>query len=96
MAAALTMSGAQQDPFYSLQKAALSAAFSLEDSALFALDCKISEADKAGHNDYTQVRNQERLNMLWVSLNGRGRWGAANPEFVSPLLAWKRSQAPLS
>uniref|UniRef100_A0A087YJC8 KLF transcription factor 5 n=1 Tax=Poecilia formosa TaxID=48698 RepID=A0A087YJC8_POEFO len=56
MAAALTMSGAQEDPFYPLQKAALPAAFSLEDSALFGLDCKISEADKAGQNDYTQVK----------------------------------------
>ncbi|KAK5607274.1 hypothetical protein CRENBAI_003464 [Crenichthys baileyi] len=56
MAAAMTMSGAQEDPFYTLQKAALPAAFSLEDSALFGLDCKISETDKAGQNDYTQVK----------------------------------------
>ncbi|XP_015240696.1 PREDICTED: Krueppel-like factor 5 [Cyprinodon variegatus] len=52
MAAALTMSGAQEDPFYPLQKAA----FSLDDSALFGLDCKISDSDKAGQNDYTQVK----------------------------------------
>uniref|UniRef100_A0A146X020 KLF transcription factor 5 n=1 Tax=Fundulus heteroclitus TaxID=8078 RepID=A0A146X020_FUNHE len=56
MAAALTMSGAQEDPFYPLQKAALAAAFSLEDSALFGLDCKLSEADKAGQSDNAQVK----------------------------------------
>lgn len=61
MAAALTMSGAQEDPFYPLQKSSLLATFSMEDSALFGLDCKISEADKAGQNDYTQVRNQSNF-----------------------------------
>uniref|UniRef100_A0A3Q3K2I7 C2H2-type domain-containing protein n=2 Tax=Monopterus albus TaxID=43700 RepID=A0A3Q3K2I7_MONAL len=55
MAAALTMSGGgQEDPFYTLQKATLPAGFSLEDSALFGLDCKIAGTDKAGLNDYTQ------------------------------------------
>lgn len=56
MAAALAMSSAQEDPFYPLQKAPLPATFSMEDSALFGLDCKISEADKARQNDYTQVK----------------------------------------
>lgn len=57
MAATLAMSGGgQEDPFYPLQKATLSADFPLEDSALFGLDCKIPETDKAGHNDYAQVR----------------------------------------
>ncbi|GLD75537.1 Krueppel-like factor 5, partial [Lates japonicus] len=58
MAAALTMSGGggQEDPFYPLQKATLPAGFPLEDSALFGLDCKISETDKAGQNDYTQAK----------------------------------------
>lgn len=62
MAATLTMSGGgQEDPFYPLQKATLSAGFPLEDSALFGLDCKISQADKAGQNDYTQVNGSEKL-----------------------------------
>ncbi|XP_056251879.1 Krueppel-like factor 5 [Seriola aureovittata] len=57
MAATLTMSGGgQEDPFYPLQKATLSAGFSLEDSALFGLDCKITDTDKAGQNDYTQAK----------------------------------------
>lgn len=57
MAATLTMSGGgQEDPFYPLQKATLPAGFPLEDSALFGLDCKIPDTDKAGLNDYTQVR----------------------------------------
>lgn len=61
MAATLTMSGGvQEDPFYPLQKATLSAGFALEDSGLFGLDCKISETDKSVHNDYTQV-NQSFL-----------------------------------
>lgn len=58
MAATLTMSsggGGQEDPFYPLQKATLSGGFSLEDSALFGLDCKITDTDKAGQNDYAQV-----------------------------------------
>lgn len=96
MAAALTMSGAQQDPFYPLQKAALSAAFSLEDSALFGLDCKISEADKAGHNDYTQVRGSRATSHVMGFFEWAWQMGAANPDFVSPLLAWKWSRAPLS
>lgn len=59
MAATLTMSGGggQEDPFYPLQKATLPAGFSLEDSTLFGLDCKI--ADKDGQNDYTQVNRSE-------------------------------------
>ncbi|KAM6922771.1 Krueppel-like factor 5 [Lycodopsis pacificus] len=57
MAATLAMSGCgQEDTFYPLQKATLPAAFHLEDSALFGLDCKITETDKTGHNDYTQVK----------------------------------------
>ncbi|KAM9847398.1 Krueppel-like factor 5 [Aulostomus maculatus] len=57
MAAALTMSGGgQEDPFYPLQKAPLPAGFPLEDSALFGLDCKSTETDKTGQNDYTQVK----------------------------------------
>lgn len=58
MAATLAMSGGggQEDPFYPLQKATLSAGFPLEDSALFGMDCKI--IDKAAQSDYTQVRNQ--------------------------------------
>lgn len=55
MAATLTMSGGgQEDLFYALQKATLPAGFPLEDSALFGLDCKIT--DKAGQNDYAQVK----------------------------------------
>ncbi|XP_068597712.1 Krueppel-like factor 5 [Brachionichthys hirsutus] len=55
MAATLAMSGGgQEDPFYPLQKANLPAGFSLEDSALFGLDCRI--ADKTGMNDYTQAK----------------------------------------
>lgn len=62
MAATLTMSGGgQEDPFYQLQKAPLPAAFPLEDSALFGLDCKITETDKAGQHDYTQV-NCRKIN----------------------------------
>lgn len=65
MAAALTMSGGgQEDPFYPLQKATLPAGFPLEDSALFGLDCKIT--DKAGQNDYTQVDKSNRLYILVV------------------------------
>lgn len=57
MAATLTMSGGgQEDPFYPLQKPTLSAGFPLEESALFGLDCKISDSDKAGQNDYTQAK----------------------------------------
>ncbi|XP_029306078.1 Krueppel-like factor 5 isoform X2 [Cottoperca gobio] len=60
MAATLAMSsggcGAQEDPFYPLQKATLPAGFPLEDSALFGLDCKITETDKTGHNDYAQAK----------------------------------------
>lgn len=60
MAATLTMSGGgQEDPFYPLQKASLPAGFPLEESALFGLDCKITEADKAAQNDYTQVNRLE-------------------------------------
>lgn len=56
-AATLTMSGGgQEDPFYPLHKATLSAGFPLEDSALFGLDCKIADADKNGQSDYAQVR----------------------------------------
>ncbi|KAK1905312.1 Krueppel-like factor 5 [Dissostichus eleginoides] len=56
MAATLAMSGGgQEDPFYPLQKAALPAGFPLEDSLLFGLDCKITETDKTGHNDYAQA-----------------------------------------
>lgn len=56
MAATLAMSGGggQEDPFYPLQKATLPAGFPLEDSALFGLDCKIT--DKDGQNDYTQAK----------------------------------------
>ncbi|XP_061600669.1 Krueppel-like factor 5 [Cololabis saira] len=55
MAATLTMSGGvQEDSFYPLHKT-LTAGFSLEDSGLFGLDCKI-ETDKAGHSDYTQTK----------------------------------------
>ena len=54
MAATLTMSGGQEDPFYPLQKATVPAGFPLEESALFGLDCKMT--DKAGASDYTQVR----------------------------------------
>lgn len=59
MAATLAMSGGggQEDPFYPLQKATLPAGFPLEDSALFGLDCKIT--DKPGQNDYTQVNRPE-------------------------------------
>lgn len=57
MAATLTMSGGvQEDHFYPLQKATLSAGFALEESALFGLDCKITDPDKAGQNDYAQVK----------------------------------------
>ncbi|KAG7525622.1 hypothetical protein JOB18_029500 [Solea senegalensis] len=56
MAATLTMSsgGGQEDPFYPLQKATLPVVFPLEESALFGLDCKLSE--KAGQDDYTQAK----------------------------------------
>ncbi|KAM9364102.1 Krueppel-like factor 5 [Pholidichthys leucotaenia] len=57
MAATLTMSGGgQEEPFYPLQKATLPAGFPLEESALFGLDCKFTEADKAGQNDYAQAK----------------------------------------
>ncbi|XP_072246920.1 Krueppel-like factor 5 [Leuresthes tenuis] len=58
MAATLTMSGGcvQEDPFYPLQKANLPAGFTLEDAALFALDCKIPGSDKPGQNDFTQAK----------------------------------------
>lgn len=57
MAATLAMSGGggQEDTFYPLQKAPLPAVFPLEESALFGLDCKITDADKTGQHDYTQV-----------------------------------------
>lgn len=68
MAAALTMSGGgQEDPFYPLQKATLPAGFSLEESALFGLDCKITDADKTGQNDYTQVNRTEIKATLHIS-----------------------------
>ncbi|XP_053731804.1 Krueppel-like factor 5 [Synchiropus splendidus] len=52
MAATLTMSGGgQEDPFYPLQKTPLPAGFHLEDSALFGLDCKISDK-----SDFTQAK----------------------------------------
>ncbi|XP_029963038.1 Krueppel-like factor 5 [Salarias fasciatus] len=57
MAATLAMSGGvqqqQEDPFYQLHKAGC---FPLEESALFGLDCKIPEPDKAGPHDYTQAK----------------------------------------
>ncbi|KAM8858842.1 Krueppel-like factor 5 [Spinachia spinachia] len=61
MAATLAMSGGgggggQEDAFYPLHKATLPAGFPLEDSLLFGLDCKITETDKSGPNDYTQVK----------------------------------------
>ncbi|XP_056291543.1 Krueppel-like factor 5 [Pseudoliparis swirei] len=58
MAATLAMSGGggQEDTFYPLQKAPLPAVFPLEESALFGLDCKITDADKTGQHDYTQVK----------------------------------------
>ncbi|XP_024153556.1 Krueppel-like factor 5 [Oryzias melastigma] len=57
MAATLTMSGGvQEDVFYPLQKPTLPAGFPLEDSALFGLDCKIPDTDKAGHNEYAQAK----------------------------------------
>uniref|UniRef100_A0A3B4BKT0 C2H2-type domain-containing protein n=1 Tax=Periophthalmus magnuspinnatus TaxID=409849 RepID=A0A3B4BKT0_9GOBI len=57
MAATLTMNGGggQEEPFYTLQKSALPAAFPLEDSALFGLDSKIADTDKSSQNDYSQV-----------------------------------------
>uniref|UniRef100_A0A3Q0RC15 KLF transcription factor 5 n=1 Tax=Amphilophus citrinellus TaxID=61819 RepID=A0A3Q0RC15_AMPCI len=68
MAATLTMSGGvQEDPFYPLQKATLPAGFPLEDSALFGLDCKIAEVDKAGQNDYAQVNQLEIKPTLHIS-----------------------------
>lgn len=68
MAATLAMSGGgQEDPFYPLQKATLPAGFALEDSALFGLDCKITETDKTGHNDYTQVNRLEIQTTLHIS-----------------------------
>lgn len=71
MAATLTMSGgAQEDVFYPLQKPTLPAGFPLEDSALFGLDCKIPDTDKAGHNEYAQVNS--RLHLYFFLLNGRG------------------------
>ncbi len=78
MAATLTMSGGggQEDPFYPLQKATLPAGFPLEDSALFGLDCKLT--DKDGQSDFTQVTNaagnqSDFPRRRCVSLNGRGR-----------------------
>lgn len=69
MAATLTMSGGggcgQEDPFYPLQKATLPFGFSLEDSALFGLDCKLT--DKADQNDYTQVKWSEINVTLHIS-----------------------------
>ncbi|XP_013857091.1 Krueppel-like factor 5 isoform X2 [Austrofundulus limnaeus] len=53
MAATLAMSGGQEVPFYPLQKAT---GFPLEDSVLFGLDCKISDATKAEQHDYTQEK----------------------------------------
>lgn len=65
MAATLAMSGGgggggcgQEEPFYPLHKATLPAGFPLDDSALFALDCKIT--DKAAQNDYTQVKEKRK------------------------------------
>ncbi|XP_060895955.1 Krueppel-like factor 5 [Labrus mixtus] len=56
MAATLTMSGGgQEDSFYPLQKTTLPTGFPLEESALFGLDCKITDTDKTG-NDYTQAK----------------------------------------
>lgn len=60
MAATLTMSGGgQEEPFYPLLKSTLPGGFPLEDSVLFGLDSKITETDRSGHNDYTQVTRPE-------------------------------------
>ncbi|XP_077960819.1 Krueppel-like factor 5 [Gasterosteus aculeatus] len=59
MAATLAMSGGvggQEDAFYPLHKASLPAVFPLEDSVLFGFDCKITDTDKSGPIDYTQVK----------------------------------------
>ncbi|KAF7656753.1 hypothetical protein LDENG_00036570 [Lucifuga dentata] len=48
--------GGQEEPFYPLLKSTLPAGFPLEDSAFFGLDSKVSETDKGGHTDYTQVK----------------------------------------
>ncbi|XP_074502363.1 Krueppel-like factor 5 [Sebastes fasciatus] len=62
MAATMALSGGgggsgcsgQEEHFFPLQKTSLPAGFPLEDSALFGLDCKIT--DKTGHNDYAQAK----------------------------------------
>ena len=85
MAATLAMSGGgggQEDPFYPLQKASLSAGFPLEDSALFGLDCKIPE-DKPGHMDYTQV---ERLH--WCFIEWAWQPGACGPRRCMCVCLW--------
>jgi hypothetical protein len=56
MAATLAMSGGGQDePFYPLLKSTIPDDFSLEESALFGLDSKITDAERNGHNEYIQV-----------------------------------------
>lgn len=64
MAATLAMSGGvggQEDAFYPLHKASLPAVFPLEDSVLFGFDCKITDTDKSGPIDYTQVTKKKGI-----------------------------------
>ncbi|CAL8369017.1 unnamed protein product [Gadus morhua 'NCC'] len=57
MAATLAMSGGGQDePFYPLLKSTIPDDFSLEESALFGLDSKITDAERNGHNEYIQTK----------------------------------------
>nr|XP_057915135.1 Krueppel-like factor 5 [Doryrhamphus excisus] len=57
MAATLAMSdGGHEEPFFPLHKASLPAGFHMEDSALFGLECKMSDSDRTGHSDYTQAK----------------------------------------
>lgn len=97
MAATLTVSGGgQDDPFYPLQKATLPAVFSLEDSVLFGLDCKLS--DKAGLNDYslqvlhTLVHKQIKISLctLWwcLWLDGRGSLHVVHPLLMCLSPVW--------
>ncbi|XP_054653956.1 Krueppel-like factor 5 isoform X2 [Dunckerocampus dactyliophorus] len=57
MAAILAMSDSgHEEPFFPLHKASLPAGFHMEDSALFGLECKMSESDRVGQSDYTQAK----------------------------------------
>ncbi|XP_033835697.1 Krueppel-like factor 5 [Periophthalmus magnuspinnatus] len=75
MAATLTMNGGggQEEPFYTLQKSALPAAFPLEDSALFGLDSKIADTDKSSQNDYSQTKCELDRYLSFLQPSGDGQ-----------------------